>query len=143
MHTLKGLAATLGALALARQAAEVEAAFKADGAAVNDDAERLARLDSELDAGAAVLRAAADALDPPGATGGAPADTEQMLEHLDELDALLAENNMRALDVFITIKREAGDALAESLTALDEALFKLDFAAAREKAANLKGVLSQ
>jgi CheY-like chemotaxis protein len=143
MHTLKGLAATLGAMALAQQAAEVEATFKADGAAANDDAERLARLDSELDAGAAVLSAAADVLDPPGATGGAPADKERMLEHLDELDGLLAGQNMRALDVFVTLKREAGDTLAESLAALDEALFKLDFAAAREKAANLKGLLTQ
>lgn len=50
---------------------------------------------------------------------------------------------MRALDLFVTLKREAGDTLAESLAALDEALFKLDFAAAREKVASLKGILSR
>jgi HPt (histidine-containing phosphotransfer) domain-containing protein len=143
MHTLKGLAATLGAAALARQAAAMETAFKAPGAAGDDDAERIARLGAELEAGATVLLTAADALDPPDAVDSVPADTERMLEHLDELDALLAEQNMRALDVFATLKREAGNTLAESLAALDEALFKLDFAAAREKTANLKGMLSR
>lgn len=143
MHTLKGLAATLGATALARQATEVEAAFKTNGTAANGDAERLARLDNELNASTTVLLAAAAALDPPSATDGAPADKERMLEHLDELDGLLAKQNMRALDVFVTLKREAGDTFAESLAALDEALFKLDFATAREKVANLKGLLTQ
>ena len=70
-------------------------------------------------------------------------DRERLLEHLAELDALLAEQNMRALDVFATLKREADDTLADSLATLDDALFKLDFAAARETTANLKGILLQ
>ena len=56
---------------------------------------------------------------------------------------MLAEQNMRALDVFATLKREADDTLADSLATLDDALFKLDFAAARETTANLKGILLQ
>ena len=70
-------------------------------------------------------------------------DRERLLEHLAELDALLAEQNMRALDVFATLKREADDTLADSLATLDDALFKLDFAAARKTTANLKGILLQ
>ena len=70
-------------------------------------------------------------------------DRERLLEHLAELDALLAEQNMRALDVFATLKREADDTLADSLATLDDALFKLDFAAARETTAHLKGILLQ
>jgi len=142
MHTLKGLTATLGATALAHQAAAAEATFMAPGG-TSDDTGHLAQLATAIDAGAAVLIAAADALDPPHPVDSAPLDTERMLEHLDELDGLLAEQNMRALDVFVTLKREAGDTFAESLTALDEALFKLDFTAAREKVANLKRMLSR
>ncbi len=143
MHTLKGLAATLGATALARQAAAAEAAFTAPGG-TDSDTGHLAQLASAIDAVVAVLLAAADALDPPHPMdNNAPLDTERMLEHLDKLDALLVEKNMRALDLFVTLKREAGDTLAESLAALDETLFKLDFAAAREKVANLKGILSR
>ena len=56
---------------------------------------------------------------------------------------MLAEQNMRALDVFATLKREADDTLADSLATLDDALFKLDFVAARETTANLKGILLQ
>ena len=49
---------------------------------------------------------------------------------------------MRALDVFATLQREAGDALADPLNALDEALLRLDFAAARTTIAHLKEILS-
>ncbi len=52
---------------------------------------------------------------------------------------------MRALDVFATLQREVGDAgeaLADPLNALDEALLRLDFAAARTTIAHLKEILS-
>lgn len=142
MHTLKGLAATLGATALARQAAAAEAAFAAPSG-TSDDTERLAQLASEIDASVATLIAVADVFDPPHPTENVSLDRERLLEHLAELDVLLAEQNMRALDVFATLKREADDTLADSLATLDDALFKLDFAAARETTANLKGILLQ
>ncbi len=141
MHTLRGLAATLGALALARQAAATEQAFRADDRRAEERC--LAELHDELAVAAAVLLAAADALDPPAAVPAAPVDTERMLARLDELDTLLGAHNMRALDVFATLRCEAGGTLAESLAALDEALFSLDFVAAREKVANLKEILSR
>ncbi|MBK6999694.1 MAG: response regulator [Rhodoferax sp.] len=152
MHTLKGLAATLGAKALARQAAEAEAAFKA--VADHDDErdkQRLTELGEGLDAAAAVLRTTADAFDPPHApptkdaenVENVPLHHDKVLEHLDELDALLGANNMRALDVFASLKREAGGIFAEHLAILDAALLKLDFAAAREKIAHLKESLTQ
>ncbi|MBK6999692.1 MAG: response regulator [Rhodoferax sp.] len=146
MHTLKGLAATLGAKVLAQQAAEAEASFKSVES--HDDARHLVELGEGLDAAAAVLRATADAFDPPHAphtkdAEDVPLHHDRVLEHLDELDALLGANNMRALDVFATLKREAGGIFSENLAALDDALLKLDFAAAREKIANLKELLTQ
>ncbi len=142
MHTLKGLAATLGANVLAQQAAKAEAAFKAG--ADHDDEQRIVELGERLDAAAAVLRAAADALDPPQATTeDVPLDHNRVLERLDELDALLAEHNMRALEVFTTLKREAGGIFSENLAELDAALLKLDLAAAREELTRLKETLTQ
>lgn len=147
VHTLKGLAATLGAKALAQQAAEVETAFKAVES--QGDAQRLAQLGERLDAAAAVLRAAADAFDPPHATTkdaknakDVPLSRDRIFEYLDELDTLLGANNLRALDVFIVLKREAGGIFAENLATLDAALLKLDFATAREKIASLKEILT-
>ena len=141
MHTLKGLAATLGATALARQAAELEATFKAPRSTSNEAA-TLAQLASGIAASDATFRAVADALDPAQPVPSLPLNKQRLLECLAELDALLLENNMRALDVFATLQREAGDALADPLNALDEALLRLDFAAARTTTANLKEILS-
>lgn len=150
MHTLKGLAATLGATALARQAAELEATFKAPRSTSNE-AVALAQLASGIAASDATFRAVADALDPAQPVPSLPLNKQRLLECLAELDALLLENNMRALDVFVTLQREAGeagdagdagDALADPLNALDEALLRLDFAAARTTIAHLKEILS-
>ena len=144
MHTLKGLAATLGATALARQAAELEATFKAPRSTSNEAA-ALAQLASGIAASDATFRAVADALDPAQPVPSLPLNKQRLLECLAELDALLLENNMRALDVFATLQREVGDAgeaLADPLNALDEALLRLDFAAARTTTANLKEILS-
>ena len=144
MHTLKGLAATLGATALARQAAELEATFKAPRSTSNEAA-TLVQLASGIAASDATFRAVADALDPAQPVPSLPLNKQRLLECLAELDALLLENNMRALDVFATLQREVGDAgeaLADPLNALDEALLRLDFAAARTTIANLKEILS-
>ena len=140
MHTLKGLAATLGALALKELAAAAEARFREP--ANEEDEARLSDVVVGLATASAVLLGVADTLDPPSVLlESDPADPERILEYLDELDALLAERNMRALDVFASLKHEAGSTFADSLQALDAALYHLDFAVAREKAANLKGIL--
>jgi hypothetical protein len=45
---------------------------------------------------------------------------------------------MRALDVFATLQREAGSALADSLHGIEAALFQLDFTAARDQVTHLQ-----
>ena len=151
MHTLKGLAATLGATALAQQAAQVETACKTapvlggHGGECPPDvaagiARELAALDAARAAAVAVLVAVADALDPPSADpdAGTPVDRQRLREQLDELGALLDQQNMRALDVFATLQREAGSALADSLHGIEAALFQLDFTAARDQVTHLQ-----
>jgi len=140
LHTLKGLAGTLGAMALVSRAAAVEAAFKS--ADSDEDDARLSALAEAFHATVDRLLAAADAIAPATPADGS-ADPERILELLGELDDLLAQQNMRALDMFAALKREAGTRLASSLQPLDEALLKFDFVAAREKAANLNTILTR
>ena len=59
-------------------------------------------------------------------------------EQLDELGTLLEQQNMRALDVFATLQREAGSALADSVHGIEAALFQLDFTAARDQVTHLQ-----
>jgi len=140
LHSLKGLAATLGATALAKLAADSEARIKAGTDRAEDD-NLLAGMHAKLAEASASLRAVADAFDPPDAAPDVQADPLRALEHLVELESLLAAHNMRALDVYATLKREAGGMLGDGLAALDETIARLDFAAAREKAANLIALL--
>ena len=155
MHTLKGLAAaTLGATVLAQQAAQAESACKTALVAAANSGEclpdatagaatELAALDAARAAAVAVLATVADALDPPsaGVDVGTPVDRQRLREQLDELGTLLEQQNMRALDVFATLQREAGSALADSVHGIEAALFQLDFTAARDQVAHLQRTL--
>ena len=168
MHTFKGVAATLGATALAQQAAQAEVACQAvavAGATTGSaDAIALQAVDAVAGAriqAAEVLGGLADALDPlppegPQAAGSSadladskahgtalPAlDVAQLLGQMAVLDALLAQQNMRALEVFATLQQELGQCqeamLVEQLHALQAALQQLDFVAARAVVAHLQ-----
>ncbi|WP_301101844.1 response regulator [Propionivibrio sp.] len=141
LHTLKGLAATLGAEALGRLAARAEVQIKCGTSRDEDDA-ILVELAEQLSEAVALFLRLADTLDPPPFLASeALSDSSRLIERLCELDRLLAENNLRALDVFSALRREAGGMLGEQLTALDKDITRLDFIAAREKAANLKALL--
>jgi PAS domain S-box-containing protein len=141
LHTLKGLAATLGATTLANLAADSEARIKAGTDRAEDDS-LLARLRTNLAEVTAILHSVATTFDPADAALDEPlSDPARIIDHLAELESLLAVNNMRALDVHATLKREAGSMLGEQLAALNEAIARLDFPAARTKVANLKALL--
>ena len=168
MHTFKGVAATLGATALAQQAAQAEVACQAvavAGATTGSaDAIALQAVDAVAGAriqAAEVLGGLADALDPPPPEGPQAAgssadladskahgtalpalDVAQLLGQMAALDALLAQQNMRALEVFATLQQELGQCqeamLVEQLHALQAALQQLDFVAARAVVAHLQ-----
>ncbi|MDE2586361.1 MAG: response regulator, partial [Betaproteobacteria bacterium] len=146
LHTLKGLAATLGAQSLAHSAAETEARLKAGTESAEDD-QRFEQLREQLTEAVQLLGGVAEAFDPETEAAGetpptSPADRSRAIDYLRELESLLATNNMRALDVHATLKREAGAMLGEHLAALDEAIGKLDFVVAGEKTANLIALLT-
>lgn len=132
LHTLKGLAATLGACGLSDHVAELEKALRsADALAqpVTDWHERFAELETQLQGAFAILREVAASFAPTSAaqSAGALQNTEELREQLLELEALLAAQNMRAFDEYERIKAVAGEYRA----ALDTAISRLDFANAR------------
>ncbi|TCO80728.1 PAS domain S-box-containing protein [Plasticicumulans lactativorans] len=132
LHTLKGLAATLGATRLALTAAQVEDSVAA-GISTYTVGSRLAELRDALDDATHALNAIGDAFGPPAEMPAAPAlDADGVSARLDELAALLAEHNMRALDAYALLRRNTEHLPEDGLPALDDAMHRLDFAAARE-----------
>ena len=141
MHTMKGLTATLGAVALAALAARAERAFDApadgtdEGAAARRADERgLARAWREalrLDV-PEIERVAckfAPAVPPDAAALTVPLD--ELLRRLEELAALLREADMAAVDACERLRAAPG-ALAGRLDELDAAVGAFDFDRAAE-----------
>ncbi len=142
LHTLKGLAATLGAAGLAAKAGAAEQAL-ADGAssaaAAAHSAAATAALPAALQAALPALRtllaqlqhaeagAATDAV-PVG-----PLDPARLHAALTELAGLLQNCDMRATDVVGKLRLQAGRTLGLPMQALDDAVGALDF----EKAGSL------
>ncbi len=132
LHTLKGLAATLGADGLWQIASDAERALAADPSPAG--AARQARRTSDAIAAAATplarllaaLQAEAASTVPPAppAPRLAPAAWHRAL---GELAVLLENSDMRATDLMATLRQQAGRRLGPALQALDDAVGALDF----------------
>ncbi len=127
LHTLKGLAATLGAQALADQAQQMEQAL------YRQDLQQLAAAMPEL---SRLLAAALDTLQQlaarftlvlPAGAGIAP---ERLHAMLTSLATLLEQHNMQAVDVADQLLAQAGDQLGHEGLRLQAAMQRLDFAGA-------------
>ena len=130
LHTLKGVAATLGALPLAAAAAEGELQLAVVTAPelVRQSVERLcASLRAALPALADLLQVLQPA--PVGAADPEPpiVDTRALRAALVALARLLKGSDMAALNAFSDLQRDFGSALGESMQALEEAIGALDF----------------
>ncbi len=134
LHTLKGLAATIGATALAAVVARVESQVKHNeqGAPL---AAGMAEMQATLAATHSVLQRVISELGgalPEEATTARPtpsADVPDLLRDLQALAVLLRESDMGAMAQHEQIKATHGAHRVE-LKALDEAIGRLDFAAA-------------
>jgi signal transduction histidine kinase/CheY-like chemotaxis protein len=139
LHTLKGLAGTLGASALADFARNAEAGLKngKDCATLPD------RLDAALDETLTVLEGVAALFVPAPATGPAepPADIAQLCAALENLEALLADKNLRALDAHAALQKAYGAVLGARLTPIDTAIAQMDFTAALAAGQALRSTL--
>jgi CheY-like chemotaxis protein len=131
LHTLKGIAGTLGAQALAQQSAAVEARVK-EGAQASESAALFDRLAGALAEAIAVLEGVANTFAPPDAMPATePAAAANIIVPLlAELEPYLAASNMRALDILAALKQACGGALPVEHAALEAALTRLDFTAA-------------
>jgi PAS domain S-box-containing protein len=121
LHTLRGLAGSVGANALAALAGAQEQAVRRQGSVAPADAETLQRL---LDESLAALKAAA------APAPMAAAETGDPLEVLRRLRLLLVERNMRSVTVCEQLADGHGQALGPDFGALSAAVTRLDFAKA-------------
>ncbi len=158
LHTLKGLAATLGITALADAAAQGERQLSAVPASPTPVAPRLHLefvAERTIDAIGGVA-AALDALwlelevmspprhPAPGALGSLPAlRPAQVVAALREIDAHLQNGDMAATDAIVELRARADALLGRQLTPIDDAIGALDFALARRHCDALVGELTE
>ena len=134
LHTLKGLAATLGARDLAQGLARLETRLR-PAAEPAEHAAWVAELQRLADAGATALapalrqypRSAAPA---PDAQSAAQLDAARLARELQALCALLQAADMQALARYQELRQVHGAALAQAIAPLDAAMAALDFEAA-------------
>ncbi|MBN8442167.1 MAG: CHASE domain-containing protein [Thauera sp.] len=138
LHTLKGLAAALGARALAEVAAEAENAVRDEDRAAEAV---MLRLDARLAEAFAVFSTCADTFEAGTMVAAASVTTAETLARLKELEMLLRDRNMRAIERVGTLANEAGAELQHQLRPLEDAIARLDFAAAHKNAVQLIAML--
>ena len=127
-HTLKGVAATLGAEALSSIAAQLERALKRR--AETAELQRMSEQLGEAVAQASVaLERAAEQLSPAAdeAVPMAEFDRQAFEEHLDALVLALVDSNMAALDHYAELRARATTPLIGPLRVIEDALGRLDF----------------
>ena len=131
-HTLKGLAGTLGANALAAACAQLESALKAKppaapgllGQVQTQLSLSLVQLEALTAAAAAPTAQAADLPTP------ADLDLSALAPALRELSGLLQDSNMRSTVVSAQLREQFGSTLGEPFAQLDHAIQQLNFGAA-------------
>ncbi|MFZ2309096.1 MAG: ATP-binding protein [Rhodoferax sp.] len=136
MHTLKGLAATLGANTLAEAASHIESRL-AGGVTAREATELVQQLQEVVTTTgralqAAMARYAQQASAATADTGDAnqPLDRARFTADLQVLRRLLDGSDMLALEAFARLRSTHGAALSSDLAALGAAIDSLDFAAA-------------
>jgi len=141
-HTLKGVAATLGAEALSAISSQLERALKRQ----SDEHEVQAisdRLVEALDQAILALRGAAEQLAPAENSAVPLAEFERAAFErvLEALVLALVDSNMAALDHYTELRELATFTLLGPLLAVDEALRRLDFPTALDACSRVEVAL--
>ena len=133
LHTLKGLAATLGATALSAQAAKGEKQM----AGTPSPAEATAVTQEACHAIAAALPGLTELLQtlqrlqtsdkPPSGVAVPPIDTQALLATLQVMAQRLKNSDMDAMLSMAELQRQFGASLAERLESLEDAMADIDF----------------
>ncbi len=144
LHTLKGLAGTVGMRAVEELAAALEKRLKEAGPGVDAEAEMeaLERLVGAGNAELATLLVDPSLAPPRPASADVELDAEVLGAALDELDRMLEKTNVRAVEVFADLEQRFGAVLGEQLHALAAAVRRLDFRDARDACHKLREALA-
>jgi len=135
LHTLKGLAATVGARHLSAVAARLEQMAKKGAPAAEHDA-MLDTLRQAIEALSGTLTPvlqryeAAQSLTEAEASPALPLDRAQLKQDLDTLARLLRNSELVAVEVHSLVQKTFGPHLHKELVPLKEAMASLDFAGA-------------
>ena len=139
-HTLKGVAANIGAAELHRAAGELERVCRQH--APKDAA--LGQVGESLEATLAAVDAYLLGAREPIEQQAAGADLHGLRESLDQLSRLLCESDAAAIGAFEQLRPQLNGQVAESLLArLQKALEHFDFPLARDALAHVAEALSQ
>jgi CheY-like chemotaxis protein len=150
LHTLKGLAATVGARNLAKFATQAETTVRS-GDIPGGAAQLVAQMQQEIEDGAKTMvalikqleqvaaKSAVSDKNQEGVSGAVTASAAQdavqnraqRVSELQKLHALLIKSDMDAMRAHAEFSENFGDSMGEALVLLDEAMANLDF----EKAA--------
>jgi HPt (histidine-containing phosphotransfer) domain-containing protein len=138
LHTLKGTAATLGAMRLSEFARALEAHWKdnAQGALKDHQADELEWVVESTRAALAQVIAqfgetkAKTTRDAAKADSSGVADVQGLLAELDGLESLLKHSDLQALDRFATLRSQLEDLELDHFPALEQAFQDLDLPAA-------------
>jgi PAS domain S-box-containing protein len=133
LHSLKGVAATMGATALSRAIVDAETALK-NTCAPDEIIIRLHEVERLFGEACSVLQGVADEIDPLSdkAENDAVLDRETLIARLIGLKDLLAAGNMRALQIYQDIRPQLRSELSEHFIPLDGTMQRLNFPAAAE-----------
>ena len=140
LHTLKGIAGTVGAKMLADQVANMEMQIRITGSltdaqqSIFELSDRIAESNTSL---TEIIRRFRSSSEVGGSVSDASKVAARESSHptslkamLNEIEILLAESDMRAVDVFDKIQQHFGDALGTRLAPLTIAINQLDFGSA-------------
>ena len=129
LHRLRGVAANLGALEIARCSADIEALLRAAPADADPAHEAaMARLLRALEQAVAEVAAGTRALEPAPPAAGAPSPAPHNLpQKLAELQSLLQNNNLKALTHFQELRPAIAAAVPDGARALADAVETLNF----------------
>ena len=143
-HTLKGVAATLGAEALSALAAQLERALRKR--VEPDELLRMSdRLGEALAEAVVALERAADELAPvyTGVVALQDFEHDAYATELDSLVLALVDSDMAALDRFATLRALTPEALLDALRTVEDALARLDFSGAVDACRRLEAALEK
>ena len=130
LHTVKGLAATFGAMALSHEAASAERHLPAMAPEARDVL--VHTVGQAAERARVALLAALRRLEAPAADAGdASAGPDTLRDELSTLDALLRDADLAALAAYQRLRSAHADRLGEALPSLDEAMDRLDFGRAQ------------